>query len=60
MMTNYSYVDVPDDLAEMLKINQETAQMPVQPPEKLTIEEKMAILRRGQSGCGCGNKLKPR
>ena len=60
MMTNYSYVDVPDDLAEMLKINQASAQEVVKPPEKLTIEEKMAILKRGQSGCGCGNKLKPR
>lgn len=43
---------------ELIRLNQLAAKETSKPYASMTLEEKIANLRRGQAGCGCGNKKK--
>lgn len=44
---------------DLIKMNQIAAGEKPKSYAKMTLEERIANLRRGQSGCGCGNRKKP-
>lgn len=62
---------IPDDLThifstttpppeeELIRMNQIAAKETIKPFSQMSLEERIANLRRGQSGCGCGNRKRP-
>lgn len=50
----------PDPEEEIIRVNQLAAKETPKPYASMTLEERIANLKRGQSGCGCGNRKKPK
>ena len=50
----------PDPEEEIIRTNQLAAREPIKSYGSMTLEEKIANLKRGQSGCGCGTRKKPK